>query len=445
MVTLNAADNYFDYKKKHPEYKNIVYGTGNMTREYFKYLGHIDFFCDKKAKEIGSIENIICLLPEELESIHDKLIIVICIRQKSIASEVYSMLEKLEIDAEVFHFFEDTNFAYFNDTPFLYQYKAKDVLKIHIVNFSDGWIFEKFAVKLKEELEKLGHEVDISDKEEPAADINHFIHYGRLWQICSDSDIVRTTMITHVDCQLKVDLIKFQAKNNVVGICMSADTMNKLSIDGVPRESLCYVNPAQDGEIEPRKIVLGITNRCYNTTDFRKRDDMILKVFEQLENQYFKLKIMGAGWEEIVAQLCEMGFEVEYHNEFDRQIYKQLIPSLDYWLYYGFDEGAMGYLDALAAGIKTIATPQGYHLDTECGLTFACSTIDDFIRVLSQIQEEKRKITESVKNWTWENYARKHLEVWQYLTKTKSLKDLYAHQNEYLDGIFSMVISNNSL
>lgn len=445
MINLNKTDSYFSYKINHPDYKNVVYGTGNMTKEYIKHLGHIDFFCDKRAKNIGNIENIPCLLPEELEKIYDKLIIVICIRQKSIAMEVYSELEKLKIDAEVFYFFESTTFLYFDDSPFLYQSKKKDILKIHIVNFSDGWIFEKFAARLKTELDNLGHEVDISDKEDPTADVNHFIHYGRLWQICSCSDTIRTTMITHVDCQLKTELIKYQAKNHVVGICMSADTMNKLSLNGVPRENICYVNPAQDGEIKPRKIVLGITNRCYHTTDFRKRDDMILRVLEHLDNHCFKLKIMGSGWKEIVAQIQKMGFEVEYYDEFDRYVYNQLMPSLDYWLYYGFDEGAMGYLDALAAGIKTIATPQGYHLDTECGLTFPCNTIEDFIKVLTQIQKEKKMITDAVRNWTWENYARKHLEIWHYLTKTKPLEELYAHQNEYLDGFFSMIISNNSL
>ena len=352
---------------------------------------------------------------------------------------------KLEIDAEVFHLFEEPTLSYYDGSSYVYQYKEKDRLKIHIVYYDDSWIFGKFANKLKEELVKLGHEADISDKEDPAADVNHFIHYGRLGKICDKSNIIRTTMITHIDCQLKLELIKYQAKNNVFGICMSADTLNKLSLWGVPREKLCYINPAQDGEIGPRKIVLGITNRSYHAIDFRKRDDLILKVFEHLDHCYFKLKIMGAGWDEIVVQIRQMGFEVEYYNEFDKHIYKQLMPSLDYWLYYGFDEGAMGYLDALAAGVKTIATPQGFHLDIEGGLAFPCNTIEEFVRALKQIQDEKKKISDAVKNWTWENYAKKHLEIWHYLTKTKSLKNLYEHQNEYLDGIFSMIISDISL
>lgn len=192
---------------------------------------------------------------------------------------------------------------------------------------------------------------------------------------------------------------------------MSSYTLNMLSICGIPRDKLCYVNPAHDGDIKPRKIVIGITYRCHSDYDLRKRDDLILQVCKQLDACFFKLRIMGDGWDETVSQLEKMGFEVDYYPDFDREIYKELMPSLDYWFFSGFDEGGMGYLDALAAGVKTIVTPQGFHLDAKGGLTYPCSTIEDFTNVLKQIQEEKRKITEAVKGWTWENYAKN---IWKY-------------------------------
>lgn len=151
---------------------------------------------------------------------------------------------------------------------------------------------------------------------------------------------------------------------------------------------------------------------------------------------------MGSGWNMIVDEIQKMGFEVEYYNMFNKELYKNLIKSLDYWIYYGFDEGAMGFLDALTAGIKTITTPQGFHLDAKDGLTYSCKTVDDFIKTLKQIQNDKKEISNIVKNWTWGEYARKHLEVWRYLTKTITLNDLYKHQSEYMDGIFSMLASN---
>lgn len=442
MVKVNAQKNYFDYIEENRNLKIIVYGAGNVARANKKDIGRIDFFCDKKADEIGEIDRVPCILPMALKEFEEKIIILICVEQKSYVEEICSMIDDLHIEAEVFWLFDNKAFSFFNALPYKDTVKFKDKLKIHIIYKEDGWIFGKFARKLKEELELLDQEVSISDREDPEADVNHYVSYGYLTKIFDRGNTVRTTMITHVDNLKKRDLIQYQALHKAVGICMSSDTLNKLSTWGIPREKICYVNPAHDGEIEPRKIVLGITNRCHQTEDFRKRDDMVVEICNHLNPQYFMFKIMGSGWEEIVGQLNAMGFEVEYYNDFNREIYKCLMPSLDYWLYYGFDEGAMGYLDALAAGVKTIATPQGYHLDAG-GLTYPCNTISDFVKTLQKIQEEKKAITELVSDWTWNKFARKHLEIWQYLTNSKPLEEVYARQSEYKDGIFSLLLNDN--
>lgn len=439
MIAVNVKDDYFDYVKEHPDCKIVVYGAGNEARKNYKYIGHIDYFCDQRAKSIELIEDIPCLIPEELAGIHGKIIIIICIRQTAITEQVCSILEKLQLDVVVFHFFDNPSFAQFDVSPYSYVVNPKDKLRIRIVNRKDGWILSKFAAKLQEELTRLGQEADIADKEDPMADVNHYVDYEIL-RNAYGRDLVRTTMVTHIDSLLLRDLVQYQAKNNVVGICMSSDTLNKLALWGIPRDKLCYVNPAQDGDMIPKKIVLGITNRCYYEYDLRKRDDLILQVCKQLEPHFFKLKIMGAGWHKTVKQLKEIGFEVDYYADFDRETYKKLMPGLDYWIFSGFDEGGMGYLDALAAGVKTIVTPQGFHLDTKNGLTYPCSTIGDFVKTLKQIQDEKIEIINAVKDWTWENYARKHLEIWQYLTHAKPLWELYTHQSEYMDGIFSLLI-----
>ncbi len=440
MAAYNTSDNYFDYVKKHPEQKIILYGAGHEAEKNYKYIGHVDYICDRRADEIKSIQGVLCIPPERLTDFQNKIVILICIKEKNIAEQVCQMIGQMQIESEIFYFFDNPAFPFFDYSPYTYCIDPKAELRIRIIHNDDGWVLGKFARKLQEELIKLGQQADIAREEDDTADVNHYIYYGDLMNFYGNRKTVRTTMITHVDCMRLNDQIRFQAQHGAVGICMSSDTRNKLTAWGISGNRICYVNPAQDGEIKPGKIVLGITNRCYHYLDFRKRDDLILKVCEQLNPEYFKLKIMGAGWDEIVGRIRELNFEVEYYNDFDREIYKKLMPSLDYWIYYGFDEGAMGYLDALAAGVKTIVTPQGYHLDTKGGLTFPCRTIDDFIYTLKKIQEEKKAIVDAVKDWTWENYAKKHLEIWRYLTRTITMEELYRHQSEYEDGIFSLLI-----
>lgn len=440
---LYSKKNYFDYVNENPNLKIVVYGAGNIARNNIKDIGKVDFFCDRNADKLGDIDGVSCILPKALKEFEEKIIILICVEKKAYVEEICSTVDQLAIEAEVFWIFDNEAFSFFDTSKYKDIVRFKDKLQIHIIYKEDGWIFGKFARKLKEELELLDQEVSISDREDPEADVNHYVSYGYLTKFFDKDNTVRTTMITHIDNLQKKDLVLYQALHNVVGICMSFDTLNKLSMWGIPREKICYVNPAHDGEIKPRKIVLGITNRCYQTKDFRKRDDIVVKVCEHLDPNCFMFKIMGSGWEMIVEQLNEMGFEVEYYNDFDKEKYHTLMPSLDYWIYYGFDEGAMGYLDALAAGVKTIATPQGYHLDVN-GLTYPCSTISDFVKTLQKIQEEKMAIIELVSDWTWDNFARKHLEIWQYLTNSKPLEEVYARQSEYKDGIFSLLLTNNN-
>ena len=152
MVTLNITDNYFEYVRNHPECKNVVYGVGHVTRSNYRSLGHIDLLCDKNAGKIESIENLPCLTPKELSEYKDKVTILICIQNKSVVSEVCHMLDELEIDGEVFSFFDNPAFPWFDHTKYRYAAVPKEKLKIRIVYANDGWIFGKFADKLQSEL-----------------------------------------------------------------------------------------------------------------------------------------------------------------------------------------------------------------------------------------------------------------------------------------------------
>jgi len=309
-------------------------------------------------------------------------------------------------------------------------------LRVRIVDMESGWIIGKFARKLCEELVKLGVDADISDKRDSSADINHYPLYTFI-DYSNSRHINDTMMITHVDSLSKVELIKGRLKTYGMGICMSKHTMDYLTSLGVPREKLCYINPAHDHIIKPRKYVIGLTYRKYD--DCRKRDEFLIDIAKNIDKDYFRIVIMGAGWEKIVDEIRELGVETEYYNEFDYDRYVNLVPTFDFFLYFGNDEGNMGYLDALAAGVETIVTPQGYHLDAKGGLTYPCETLADYIETFNAIAEKKKKRVHSVEEWTWENFAKKHLEVWNYILKRKSLNELFQNRGLYSDGIFSVL------
>ena len=315
-------------------------------------------------------------------------------------------------------------------------------MRINIITDKDGWILNKFATSVQSQLEKMGYEVAISYEFKGGYDINHYFTPGSIgWDCFSKVDDRTTFMITHVDSQLKIDKIVELTNKGAIGICMSKETRDKMLVYGVKPNRICYINPAQDGLLYPKKTVLGLTHRAY--TDARKRNDIIVDVCKQINNKYFKIVIMGLGWEKIVEQLNDLGFEVDYYPDFDKEKYNDLIMHMDYYCYFGTDEGSMGYLDAVAAGIGTIVTPQGYHLDTNCPITFPVNTVDDIVSALKTIEKEKDEHFKFVQSWTWENYAKKHVEIWKYMTGTDTLENILCNRSNYLDGIFSLMINDD--
>jgi hypothetical protein len=310
-------------------------------------------------------------------------------------------------------------------------------MKVRIVYHKDSylWILGKFDKKLNENLKLLGVEVELGLDFDPTADINHLIPCDVL--DCSTFNKgITTLMVTHVDDSNKLNYLLRQNNYASVFICMSEEHMIKLAQLGVDHHKLCYINPAHDGIMPIKKISIGWS--CRVQDDGRKREYFVDKFAEKLDPSYFHFKIMGDGWDKQVDILRKKGFEVDYTNNFIYQEYPKFISGLDYYLYMGMDEGQMGFVDALAAGIKTIVTKQGYHLDAPNGITHSFTEYDELERILLQLETEKRLLVESVKDWTWLDYAKKHVELWSYLLDSKKNK------SNYIDGLNSFIKMNNT-
>jgi hypothetical protein len=306
-------------------------------------------------------------------------------------------------------------------------------MKVHIVCYEDPdtWIIGKFARKINDNLQKMGIETSISDIPDLTADINHHLIYNSFNGRKTTTD---SLMITHIDSIFKLNLLRDNIEAASVGICMSKETMEYLAKMGLDKNKLCYINPAHDGNIPIKKITIGIASRIY--TDGRKNEFFFDKLAEKLDPAFFKFKIMGNGWESQIENLLRHKFDVDYTNHFDYEKYSDFITSLDYYLYTGFDEGQMGFVDALSAGIKTIVTPQGYHLDAENGITHPFSNYKELEAILLDLQNEKHRLFKSVESWTWYDYTLKHVEIWKYLLGDAKITSIYS------DGLNSLISSN---
>jgi len=214
---------------------------------------------------------------------------------------------------------------------------------------------------------------------------------------------------------------------------MSRETMDWLVNNGVPKNKLCFIDPAHDGKVTIKKSIVGIT--CRVQSDGRKNEKYLSQLADVLDPRLFKFKIMGDSWEAQIEKLLKNGFEVEYYDHFILDKYYELISSLDYYLYMGMDEGQMGFLDAAAAGVKTIVTEQGYHIDAIGGISYPFVDYDGLLKAFSKIQGDRLSIINSVKYWTWNYYCDKHLQVWNYLLNGNIDESCYS----YPDGLHSLL------
>ncbi len=309
------------------------------------------------------------------------------------------------------------------------HYRIKN-MRVRIVCYEDvnAWILGKFALRMQENLIKLGISVDIAKVPDPNADINHHIIY---YTYNGKKNSIDTLMVTHIDNIEKLELLKEKSKNASLCICMSSATMNWLSQMGIDKNKLCYVNPAHDQLVKIKKYIIGITSRVQ--IDGRKRESFIDSLAKDIDPKYFAFKIMGDSWDSQVSNLRKKGFEVDYIDHFEKVDYYKLINSLDYYLYMGMDEGQMGFIDAAAAGVKTIVTSQGYHLDAEGAISHPFVSYNELREIFLKLQNDRYQLVNSVSNWTWYDYTIKHVELWEYLLKIKPKQSLYK------DGLNSLL------
>ena len=274
------------------------------------------------------------------------------------------------------------------------------------------------AGRLVSELQRLGVEATLAADADDTADINHWMSYAVVTRRAGRAS---TFFITHIDDPYKTASLGHLLRERAdLGLCMSRDMMRTLVAAGLPQDRLWYVLPAFDAPPEPRRIRISITTRLYD--DGRKREALLVRLAAEHDLSAFHFEIAGSGWDAVVPLLRASGASVQWSPGTDdyQADYRELLESMrscDYYLYLGMDEGSLGTLDALALGLKTIVTPQGFHLDLP--ITEPVESYEDVVAVFDRLARERAGRMQAVSGWTWEQYAREHVLVWQALLDGK--------------------------
>jgi hypothetical protein len=287
-------------------------------------------------------------------------------------------------------------------------------IRIVLAPQNAGWVIGKMAHRLRDGLIELGCDADVAADADPSADVNHWMSFA-FADGCVGTQ--NTMFVTHADDPFKVGLIRERLGGPIqLALCMSRHAMLELAELGIPSERLWYVLPALDAPIAPRRIRVGITTRVYD--DGRKREAFVARLAKDLPLDCFHFDIFGEGWDAVVRSLEQAGATVSFDPgsqdwQGDYARIRAAIPTFDYYLYLGMDEGSLGTLDAVSAGVKTIVTAQGFHLSIPGGITHPFTDYTQLLTIFEQLRSDAVLARDRLAHWTWDAYAREHLGVWE--------------------------------
>lgn len=302
-------------------------------------------------------------------------------------------------------------------------------------------ILAKMANQLCSQLTLLGIRSAVTRHPVSGYELYHFMSYAFVEEVKFSHKGV-TFFITHLDDIFKITQVKsIINKYGYVGICMSFEMKSLLISKAVPACKLQVILPATDNEKEPRRIVIGITTKIYS--DGRKREWILRKLSQEMKLDAFTFKIFGNGWQDVILHLESSGAHVEYqveHEDYKVEYERILhsIPSFDYYLYLGMDEGSIGTIDALRSGIPCIVTPQGFHLDISSGIEYWVNTYDDVKKVFQNLNIKHKNRISSVVNLTYKKYTLEHVNLWNKLQNNENIETefIYVHPKNIHNSVY---------
>ena len=283
-------------------------------------------------------------------------------------------------------------------------------LKVNIVSYEDSsWILGKIAQRLSEELQDCGALVTQSNAPLSGFDVVHHIPFH---PVAKRSDTnCESMMVTHLDTSSKLSRVRRLAREGVLPIAMSRQTaalVNK-DLDGESRSKAVWALMPSFLD-EPPRLRIGLFFRLY--ADGRKRQHLLRAALQKVGFTRVQLFIMGSGWEPEIEVLEAEGVKVSYQADFDSVTYRAWLELVDFVLITGRDEGAVSFLDALAAGTRVIASRIGYHADYKHELVHYANSAAEIGRVLRAEAYPKQTAFLLVAASNWRRYALEHLGFW---------------------------------
>ena len=209
----------------------------------------------------------------------------------------------------------------------------------------------------------------------------------------------------------KVDLVLFNPKKGWQGNIEKVKYVvfqSKPFYESVKVEHKYLIPTGIDPDLFKPNIKIGVVASCRGG-----KGSMALTELFQRSNWYnFTFLICGPRWEELVPQYQKF-VKLEYTPYLPYEEMPKFYQNLDYLLVPSSvvrgEGGPMVIVEALACGVPVISTDVGFARELNCTIF---NNIDELVDILKKIELKER---EKVSEYTWDNYRKKHVEMFKSL------------------------------
>ena len=283
---------------------------------------------------------------------------------------------------------------------------------------NQGWILEKIAIRLRNQFELNKFKSKIDSVPDEKAQINLWMQYTDKTLISfAKSGLTKCfALVTHVDDSFKLARVKLLLDLKVTMIFMSKAHASEVAgmLDINKGFEFALIPSDFNNHIRPFRI--GIVSKCY--PDGRKNENWLVKFAKDGILKNCEFAVVGEGWEKTIANLRDLGIPCKIYSESNGNVIhyeeiKSFYDTLDLYVYFGFDEGALGSLDAYLFRKDLLVTNQGFH--THFALQDESLVLD--------YEDAKFKLNQKILNyevwldstlpWTWDFYAKKILSIFK--------------------------------
>lgn len=227
----------------------------------------------------------------------------------------------------------------------------------------DSWILNILGNDIVNELLSLGYKCRKGGRKEYAGE-DIVVHMW--WRNAVPFKLAKTNVVfvTHTDDSGKEISLKQMKDDFDVYVCMSKEDACFLKELGFDENKVFGIElPVRNTYIKP--LSLAIFSNCY--IDSRKNEKWLLEYCEHHPDaQLVNFIFLGRGWGPIGDKLNKLGCSFTWHCisrnlPYEYFFQQQSLSQADYYLYMGFDGGAMGTYDAYAMGLNLCIADDGYH------------------------------------------------------------------------------------